>query len=97
MLKIISKNEKYRQQLVKKEIHQELYSVLRPFFGQAVNMYFIRYLLHSQAKSASFTKVRSICILTGRNRSVYRSFRLSRLKLREYAASGYFVGLAKAS
>jgi small subunit ribosomal protein S14 len=45
----------------------------------------------------SFTKVRSICFLTGRSRSVYRAFRLSRLKIREYAALGYFTGLSKAS
>jgi len=45
----------------------------------------------------SFTKVRSICILTGRSRSVYRAFKMSRIKLREYASQGYFTGISKAS
>ena len=97
MLKLISKTEKYRRQLTNKEINQELYQVFRSFFGHAVNKYLIRYLLHLQPKSSPFTKIRNICILTGRSRSVYRSFRLSRLKLREYAIAGYFVGLTKAS
>ena len=59
-----------------------------------------RYCLNWQSKllfQASFTKARTICFLTGRSRSVYRAFHLSRLKIRAYAATGYFVGLSKAS
>ena len=59
-----------------------------------------RYCVHWQAKllsHSSFTKTRSICFLTGRSRSVYRFFKLSRLKIRSYAAAGHFVGLSKAS
>jgi ribosomal protein S14 len=43
------------------------------------------------------SRIRKICILTGRSRSIYRFFRVSRLKMREYGQSGYFVGLKKAS
>ena len=59
-----------------------------------------RYCLNWQSKLLSpswFTKSRTICILTGRSRSVYRAFRLSRLKIRSYAAAGHFIGLSKAS
>jgi len=100
MLKIYSKNEKLRQQLAKKEIIQTLRQIVTPFFLRQPTPHIQRYLLNLQQKlmfSSSLTKTRSICILTGRSRSVYRSFRLSRIKLREYANAGYFTGLSKAS
>jgi ribosomal protein S14 len=100
MLKIYSKNEKLRQQLAEKEIIQTLRQILTPFFSRTPTLHIQRYLLNLQQKLlffSSLTKTRSICILTGRSRSVYRSFRLSRIKLREYANAGYFTGLSKAS
>ena len=98
MLKITSKNEKLRQQIIKKEITQVLRNILLPFVYRKLHVK--RYVLNVQQKllfASTLTKTRTICLLTGRSRSVYRSFRLSRLKIREYAASGYFTGLAKAS
>ena len=100
MLKIYSKNEKLRQQIAKKEMIHILRQILTPFFSRTPTPHIQRYLLNLQQKlmfSSSLTKSRSICILTGRSRSVYRSFRLSRIKLREYANAGYFTGLSKAS
>lgn len=47
--------------------------------------------------SNSTTRLRSICLLTGRTRSVYRNFKMSRLKIREYANMGFFTGMSKAS
>ena len=70
------------------------------FEQQRFPSHFYRYYLNWQSKLAfrsSFTKTRTICFLTGRSRSVYRSFHLSRLKLREFGAAGYFTGLSKAS
>lgn len=98
MLKITSKNEKLRQQIVKKEMTHVLRKVLLYFLCR--NLHVKRYVLNIQQKvlfASTLTKTRTICLLTGRSRSVYRSFRLSRLKIREYAASGYFTGLSKAS
>jgi len=100
MLKLVSKNEKLRKTLVTKEMTQLLRKIGFPFFYRHYNKKIYRYFWYLYQKGlyrATFTKTRSICLLTGRSRSVYRSFRLSRLKLREYAASGYFTGLAKAS
>ena len=48
-------------------------------------------------RNSSPNRVRNRCELTGRSRSVYRKFKLSRLKLRELASSGQIPGAVKAS
>jgi len=48
-------------------------------------------------RNSSKTRVKNRCELTGRSRSVYRKFRLSRIALRELASSGQIPGLVKAS
>ncbi|MEX2216624.1 MAG: 30S ribosomal protein S14 [Phycisphaeraceae bacterium] len=53
--------------------------------------------LQKLPRDASPTRIRSLCALTGRSRSVYRKFKLSRLKLRELALEGKIPGMRKAS
>ena len=48
-------------------------------------------------RNSSKTRIKNRCELTGRSRSVYRKFRLSRIALRDLAASGQIPGLVKAS
>lgn len=48
-------------------------------------------------KKSSKTYIINRCILTGRARSVYRKYRLSRIKLRELGNFGYIPGLKKSS
>jgi len=48
-------------------------------------------------RDASPTRVRNLCELTGRSRSVYRKFKVSRIKLRELALQGKVPGMRKAS
>jgi small subunit ribosomal protein S14 len=99
MLKINKKNENLRRNLHQKEFLRLVLKSLQPFFYKIANSQ-KKYLLNLQSQllvNSNITKVRSICILTGRSRSVYRSFKLSRLKLREYGQAGYFTGLSKAS
>lgn len=48
-------------------------------------------------RDASPTRLRSLCALTGRSRSVYRKFKLSRLMLRQLALEGKVPGMRKAS
>ncbi len=48
-------------------------------------------------RDASPTRVRNLCVLTGRSRSVYRKFNISRIKLRELALQGKIPGMRKAS
>ena len=48
-------------------------------------------------RDASPTRVRNLCALTGRSRSVYRKFKISRIKLRELTLEGKVPGMRKAS
>ncbi|MBL4575954.1 MAG: 30S ribosomal protein S14 [Opitutaceae bacterium] len=48
-------------------------------------------------RDASPTRYRNLCALTGRSRSVYRKFGISRIKLRELALEGKVPGMRKAS
>ena len=48
-------------------------------------------------RDASPTRIRNLCELTGRSRSVYRKFKVSRIKLRELALEGKVPGMRKAS
>jgi len=48
-------------------------------------------------RNANPTRVRNRCELTGRSRSVYRKFRLSRIMLRELGNKGLIPGLTKSS
>jgi small subunit ribosomal protein S14 len=48
-------------------------------------------------RNASPTRVRNRCAMTGRPRGYYRKFRLSRIALRELAASGQIPGMIKSS
>lgn len=100
MLKINKKNELLRSHLHTKNYLHLVLKIIHPFLYKILNPQVKKYVLNLQPQllvNTNLTKVRSICILTGRSRSVYRSFKISRIKLREYANAGYFVGLSKAS
>nr|YP_009277468.1 ribosomal protein S14 [Psilotum nudum]AOH05938.1 ribosomal protein S14 [Psilotum nudum] len=46
-------------------------------------------------RNSSETRVRNRCIFTGRSRSVYKLFRLSRIVFRELASKGSLIGINK--
>ena len=48
-------------------------------------------------RNSSPTRIRNRCELTGRPRSVYRKFKLSRVALRELASLGALPGVVKSS
>ena len=48
-------------------------------------------------RNGSPTRVRNRCAMTGRPRGYYRKFRLSRIAVRELAASGLIPGMVKSS
>ena len=45
----------------------------------------------------SITRIKNLCILTGRSRSIYRLFRISRIQLRKIATEGFLPGISKYS
>ena len=100
MLKINKKNELLRLTLHKRIYLKLVLKILPKICYKNFNPQIRKYIqnLYPQLFVKNhYTKVRSICILTGRSRSVYRAFKMSRLKLREYASQGYFAGISKAS
>jgi small subunit ribosomal protein S14 len=48
-------------------------------------------------RNSSKVRIRKRCELSGRPRSVYRKFKLSRIALRELASTGQIPGMVKAS
>jgi small subunit ribosomal protein S14 len=53
--------------------------------------------LSALPRNSSATRIRNRCEVTGRSRGVYRKFKLSRIKLREYGSFGRIPGLIKSS
>lgn len=53
--------------------------------------------LSALPRNGAKSRVQNRCELTGRVRSVYRKFKLSRIKLRELGSMGRIPGLTKAS
>ena len=100
MLKFSVKQNRIRTHLNKNEIKKTVLKTIKVLLIKISNKILKKYLhqiTNKNTKSTSFTRIKTICILTGRSRSVYRFFRLSRMKIREYANAGYFTGVTKAS
>lgn len=53
--------------------------------------------LNRLPRNASKTRIMNRCVLTGRNKSVYRFCKLSRLSLRDLGSKGMIPGLSKKS
>lgn len=47
--------------------------------------------------NSSITRIKNLCVLTGRSRSIYRFFKISRIQLRKFASEGYLPGFSKYS
>ena len=56
-----------------------------------------RLKLAKMPRNSSKVRVRNRCELTGRPRGYYRKFRISRIALRELAATGHIPGMVKSS
>ncbi len=48
-------------------------------------------------QNSSITRIKNICVLTGRSKSVYRLFKISRIQLRKLASEGLLPGVSKYS
>ena len=48
-------------------------------------------------QNTSITRIKNVCALTGRTRSIYRFFKLSRIQLRKLASEGYLPSISKYS
>lgn len=57
----------------------------------------IQFKLQNLPRNSAANRVKNRCTVTGRARSVYRLFKLSRLEFRRKALQGLIPGLKKAS
>lgn len=48
-------------------------------------------------QNSSLTRIKNLCVLTGRSKSIYRLFKISRIQLRKLASIGYLPGVSKYS
>ena len=85
---IVSKYKKRRDGLKKKIMQKDL-SMEERFKLQTK--------LNDLPRDSSNIRVRNRCEITGRSRSVYRKFGLSRIKLRELSMAGSLPGVVKSS
>ena len=53
--------------------------------------------LSEMPRNSSATRIRNRCEITGRQRSVYRKTKMSRIAIREYGSKGLIPGLVKSS
>lgn len=53
--------------------------------------------LNSLPKNSSSSRIKNRCVLTGTSKSVSRKYKISRMKLRQYAMSGSIPGVLKSS
>lgn len=94
----IEKNKK-RTRLVKKYAARRaaLKAMARDDLLTPEERFNARLKLAKLPRNASPVRVRNRCLITGRPRSVYRKFKMSRIALRELAASGQIPGMVKSS
>ena len=48
-------------------------------------------------QNSSLTRIKNLCTLTGRSKSVYRLFKMSRIQLRKLTSEGFLPGVSKYS
>ncbi|MFZ4761615.1 MAG: 30S ribosomal protein S14 [Alphaproteobacteria bacterium] len=76
---------------------EKLKSVARDKAISAEERFDAQLKLAAMPRNGCPTRVRNRCGLSGRPRSVYRCFNLSRIALRELASQGLIPGVTKAS
>lgn len=94
---VLSKDKKKRQLIQKFELKKLFYDFIIYQHG------FKKYKLHALyyrgtlPKNSSYIRAKNYCILTGRNKGVYRMFKVSRIKIRELLSVGLLPNYIKQS
>ena len=95
---LIQKNNK-RKLLVKKFQNKRL-ALKKKIYNKNLSLeerFKLQNKLSELPRDSSRVRIRNRCEITGRARSVYRKFGLSRIKIRELSMSGSLPGVIKAS
>jgi ribosomal protein S14 len=93
--KSILKDISYRNSFKKQELEIKGLKIL-------IRMKSFNYLhilnIYSKINKRSFiSKINNLCFITFRNKSIYKKFNISRIKLKELANNGLLLGLKKYS
>jgi small subunit ribosomal protein S14 len=97
---LVTKDMKRRSAFSKSERSQLVFKTLNASSMLKTNARLqrsIRAFYYSLPPYAYRSRIRNRCLITGRGSSVVRYFRLSRLQLREFFASGYLYGFRRSS
>jgi small subunit ribosomal protein S14 len=95
----IARDQKRRVLVEKTELKKKILKSLL-YNRNLVNLQEKRSFMYAMAKfptNSSIVRIKNRCILTGRSRSVFSLFKLSRLSFRKLASFGYIPGVSKAS
>lgn len=94
MKSAVTRDKKRRilfKQFEEKRLALKILQRLNPLDGR------VQQGLNELPHNSSITRIRNRCVLTGRGRSVWRTFRLSRIQLRKLALEGLLMGVKRAS
>jgi len=91
--------DKNRRKLVAQEAQKraKLKAILQDKDVAGEDRFVAQLKLAALPRNGSKTRIRNRCELTGRARSYYRKFKLSRIALRELASAGQIPGMVKSS
>jgi ribosomal protein S14 len=94
----VIRDHKRRLQLAKFELKRVLFKALSQDRNLTADRRSDATLnLSKLPRNSSKTRIQNRCIVTGRSRSVYKLFRVSRIVFRELASQGGLLGISKAS
>ena len=88
-----------RKQIVEryKTRRDELKGILKSSKSSDLDKYEARLKLEKMPRDSNPIRIRNRCVVTGRPRSYYRKFGLSRITFREMALKGQIPGITKSS
>ena len=98
MRKLVEKDKKKRNLVNKYELQRLVLKYIT--LNMSLNTFYrqqAQYLLNALPRNSSKSRVMNRCTVSGRAKSVYRDFGLSRMKLKNYGLKGLIPGLKKAS
>jgi ribosomal protein S14 len=91
------KNNKYRYIKDKFYIKSTINSYIIRDKYLDKNISLVNIIKKNNLNNASISKIKNKCLISGRNRSVLKKFKLSRMFLKNLGVAGYINGFRKAS
>jgi ribosomal protein S14 len=92
MQALIKKNKKFRTEYKKNEIN---YYIISALTKNKILTNSDKTIISLQYTAPYLSKVRNLCLITGRSRALIQDYKLSRLKFKELAEAGYLSGIKK--